>query len=361
MTLLEEVINNGRILVNGKKIEDIIEEFCYEDLFLHFFGKKITPLNRSRVRETLVEFNKDIIVKDVGNYRDFNAFMVSYILSPEFKEYVETVKENVVPLGIPTGSAPGLAITAHMTRLMGAYLGTEPLQGAETFSDLPFYDIQGRKPTNEEREVMRAMIVGLCSHGSTPASTHGLQTSAAVKNDLYLGYVGFINNAIGPLHFGALKNCMELYKRIDSTENVEEILTETLEEGGKVPGFGHRVHEIDPRVGPLKKIAGTNGFNGKYMEIFNHVSEFMRRQIRGAYPSGIYPNIDGINAALYLDMGFSPEITLGFVVQARTPHIIMHYDALYNGPCSPFVGLIRRDRLNRALNSSPEAEKIKVA
>ena len=149
-----------------------------------------------------------------------------------------------------------------------------------------------------------------------------------------------INSAIagaflsfGHKHAGAIEKTMELYQsKIDSlylTEdsNIDnkqiaslaiEIYNEYVLVNKKIPGFGHRYHNVDPRADKLMELVIKEGFIGPHIKLALAVEDlvFDKKQIR--------LNVDGANAAILSDLGFDPEQGLGVFMIGRLPGLIAH-------------------------------------
>jgi citrate synthase len=79
------------------------------------------------------------------------------------------------------------------------------------------------------------------------------------------------------------------------------LVAEARAAGNRLPGFGHRVHRIDPRTGTLFAMARNGGLAGDGIRVMEALEEALSRAVK---PLPI--NIDGALAAVLHDMGFSP-------------------------------------------------------
>jgi citrate synthase len=117
--------------------------------------------------------------------------------------------------------------------------------------------------------------------------------------------------AIGNEHGGAGELCMRLIAegleraRASGTSLeavASDMVTEARQEGRRLPGLGHRVHTVDPRVEVLFDLA----------RVGDQESDSVRfiRALHTAVAAAVKPmpiNIDGALAALLYDLGFPPE------------------------------------------------------
>jgi citrate synthase len=82
----------------------------------------------------------------------------------------------------------------------------------------------------------------------------------------------------------------------------EALVAEARADGRRLPGLGHRVHTVDPRVEVLFDLARQDGRDGGGVTFI--------RALQNAVAAAIKPmpiNIDGALAALLYDLGFPPE------------------------------------------------------
>ena len=97
---------------------------------------------------------------------------------------------------------------------------------------------------------------------------------------------------------------------ISIEEAARRITAEAKAQKRRLPGFGHRVHTLDPRTDVLFGMARESGVAGKGVAFMEALERRDREQIR---PLPI--NIDGALAAVLFDMGFpAPFGKLVFII-----------------------------------------------
>ena len=87
-----------------------------------------------------------------------------------------------------------------------------------------------------------------------------------------------------------------------------------------MPGFGHRLHNIDPRTAKLFSIAEKHGFKGKHIELCKALESALAEKLGKKLPI----NVDGAIAAVISDMGFDWQLGKGFFIISRVPGLIAH-------------------------------------
>ena len=200
------------------------------------------------------------------------------------------------------------------------------------YSDMVFLLLKGRLPTVGEGKIFNHVLVSFCDHGVTPPSTQTSRLIASSGSPINSAVAGALLS-FGNRHAGAIQRSMELYQSsINSVHLIDDsaidnkqiaslainIYNEYIGEDKKVPGFGHRYHNVDPRADKLMEIAIKEGFIGPHVKLALALEDllFEKKKIR--------LNVDGANAAILSDLGFDPELGLGVFMIGRIPGIIAH-------------------------------------
>lgn len=184
------------------------------------------------------------------------------------------------------------------------------LMTGRTFSDTIFLLHQGRLPTDTERALLDAILIGVADHGSGAPSCATARLALSGNRQSVSAAVAAGILAIGDDHGGAGSGCMEMIATglarakadslsVDAAANV--IVADVHAAGKRFAGFGHRVHTTDPRTGILFDMARKGGIAGDGVAFI----EAMERAIASAV-TPLPINIDGALAAVLHDMGFTP-------------------------------------------------------
>src|SRR5260370_19792291 len=95
----------------------------------------------------------------------------------------------------------------------------------------------------------------LAGHGMN-ASVFTARVIASPESDLGSCVVGAIGALKGPLHGGAPQLVMDMLDDIGTVDNIQPWIDRTLDTGGKLMGFGHRIYRTtDPRAEILREMA----------------------------------------------------------------------------------------------------------
>ncbi len=140
-------------------------------------------------------------------------------------------------------------------------------------------------------------------------------------------------NALDDIHGGAGQQCMELMKAIaaasggrDPTDDeVAVVIADWQAKHGKViPGFGHRWHQVDPRAVRLLALMQLAEGSGTISGLYGRIGSAIERVLTTGKGKPIPMNIDGVTAAIYLELGFDPEVGRGLFILSRSVGILAH-------------------------------------
>lgn len=202
------------------------------------------------------------------------------------------------------------------------------LIGKLTFADACFLVIRGDLPSKGEREVLDAMFVSLIDHGISPSSMI-VRMLSSCGTPIQAALAGGVSS-IADWHGGAGEQLAErLHTIVTDSHNSEDIETalaslvaEYAELGRRFEGFGHPQHsEGDPRVALLRRLAESHNVTGPHIKTLDGLT----RQIQEHTGKELRPNVNGIVAALLLDLGFPWQAVRGFVITPRTMGLTAHF------------------------------------
>lgn len=198
------------------------------------------------------------------------------------------------------------------------------------YQDMIYLLLKGNLPSVKESKIFNHVLVSFCDHGVTPPSTQTARLVASSGSPLNSAVAGALLS-FGYKHAGAIEKTMELYqskvsslhmtgdRNIDNKQ-IANLAIEIFNEyqGKKIPGFGHRYHSVDPRADKLMELVINEGFIGPHIKLALAIEDlvYQKKQIR--------LNVDGANAAILSDLGFTPDLGLGVFMIGRLPGIIAH-------------------------------------
>jgi citrate synthase len=196
------------------------------------------------------------------------------------------------------------------------------LMRTSTFTDLIFLLHHRRPPSDAERRVLDAILVGSADHGAGAPSCAAARLAASGNRQSASAAIAAGVLAIGDEHGGAGAACMELLAAglerarcesltIDAV--ADRIVEESMTENRRIPGFGHRVHTtIDPRVAVIFGLAEDGRLAGTGIRMARALERALQARSRP-----VPMNIDGALAAVLHDLGFPPRMGALLFIVAR--------------------------------------------
>jgi citryl-CoA lyase len=198
------------------------------------------------------------------------------------------------------------------------------LMGNKSFAETIFLVLKGELPTEAEAKMFEAILASSVDHGATPPSVLGARTVASGGNTLNAAVAGGVL-VIGDSHGGAIEQCAKFLQEYaamegDITGLAEKLVDNFVKEKKRLPGYGHRLHDVDPRTVRLFEIAKNLNFSGRHIELAIAVQKRFAEVKRKELPI----NVDGGIAAVISDMGFDWRLGKGFFIISRVPGLIAH-------------------------------------
>jgi len=229
--------------------------------------------------------------------------------------------ENMLKLSNPKWKTSITRVEPN--RLTTRGYSQEDLIGNISFPDMVYLLIKGEMPAKDESKMLESVLISFCDHGVTPPSTQAARLMASAGSPTHACVSGGLL-AFGKNHAGALESSMKIFQEgvRRYNEDIEaiafEIVNEFLERGNKIPGFGHRYHDEDPRAPRLLKLAKKYNCSKIHTELALSIQSILLEE------KNVRMNIDGANAGILSDMGFDWSIGTGIFMIGRLPAIIAH-------------------------------------
>jgi citrate synthase len=179
-----------------------------------------------------------------------------------------------------------------------------------TFTDVIALLHLGRLPSAGERRLLDAILIGVADHGAGAPSCAAARLAASGNRQSLSAAVAAGILTIGDEHGGAGSNCMEMIAAslgaasnhgLTPEQAAAQAVGEAVQAKRRLPGLGHRVHSIDPRVAVLFEMARAEQAAGDGIRFMTALEAETARRIKP-----IPMNIDGALAAVMHDMGFAP-------------------------------------------------------
>ncbi len=193
-----------------------------------------------------------------------------------------------------------------------------------SYAETVYLILKGELPSKAEAALMNAILVSSIDHGASPPSVLGTRTVISGGNSLNAAIAGGVL-VIGDTHGGAIEQSAKLLQELatkgDDLDHIASELVDWLKEQKmRMPGFGHRLHNVDPRTSKLFEIAERHGYKGKHIELCKAIEKALAEKLGKKLPI----NVDGAIAAVISDMGFDWRLGKGFFIISRVPGLLAH-------------------------------------
>ena len=202
-----------------------------------------------------------------------------------------------------------------------------------SYAEMVFLILKGRLPKENESKMFNHILVSFCDHGVTPPSTQAARIIASSGANLNNAVAGGLLS-FGKNHEGAIEKAMNLFQNSIKTLKLGEtdpddvnkkiarlaidIVNQYESKSRRIPGFGHRYHDKDPRAVRLLDLAILESAIGPHTKLALVIESILSER------KGICLNVDGVNAGLLSDMGFDSQMGLGIFMIGRLPGLIAH-------------------------------------
>ena len=157
--------------------------------------------------------------------------------------------------------ADAVSLAAKLPAIIASYWrfrnGQEPLAPRP---DLPpaanfLYLLDGRLPNGDRQRALETYLNTVVDHGLN-ASTFTARVIISTGSDLASAITGAIGALKGPRHGGAPGPALDTVLAIHRPEDARGYLSDLLDRGERLMGFGHRVYKVyDPRAAVLATAA----------------------------------------------------------------------------------------------------------
>jgi len=192
--------------------------------------------------------------------------------------------------------------------------------GRKSFGDVVYLLLSGELPEGNQGRMVEACLVAASEHSVVAPSVDAARFVASAGVPLQAAVAAGVTG-LGDHHGGAVDACARLL--LDAAEaggDVEGVARRLKEEDRRLPGFGHVVHDPDPRAARLMEVAGELGFRGRWCDL----AEELQGVTQAVFGKQLDMNVDGALAAILLELGLDWRLGKAFYVIARPPGFVAH-------------------------------------
>jgi citrate synthase len=200
----------------------------------------------------------------------------------------------------------------------------DELIGELSFTEMTYFAITGRRPTQAQTRILDAVLVTLMEHGLTPSAIAARMVYASTPESLQAGVsAGLL--AVGSVFVGTMEGCAALIERILTAPDGEGAALEIAEQYRSarkpIPGFGHHMHKPDdPRTPKLFALAESQGVPGNHIAALRTLSAAVDER----FGKHITVNATGAIGALLGEIDIPATIMRGIAVISRSAGLVAH-------------------------------------
>ena len=207
-----------------------------------------------------------------------------------------------------------IAIQARFPGILAAFFrlrsGQEPIKpkAGHNTAQSYLYQLFGNEPEERHWKPLDTYLVLLADHGMN-ASTFTARVIASTQSDLISALTGAVGALKGPLHGGAPSKVLDMLNAIGTAENVEGWLTNALDSGERLMGFGHRVYKAeDPRAEILREMAKTAS-DPDFFKLSKLTEDKALQMLNERKPGRrLYTNVEFYSAAVLAAVGLPGDM-----------------------------------------------------
>ncbi|MCH9670272.1 MAG: citryl-CoA lyase [Gammaproteobacteria bacterium] len=206
------------------------------------------------------------------------------------------------------------------------------LIGNVTFAGAMFLMLQGRLPSTPENKLLDALLVASIEHGIAPPSmvsrcfaSYGTSIQAAVGGGVlaFGDRMGGLGEQLAKLLFECVQaHGLRAGEQKPIAAAATAMVQEHNENRARLPGFGIPLHGADPRAPHVLDIARSQGLFGVHCELAVELESALASARGGRR---VPMNLDGVGAAVILDLGFDWQAARLFLITPRTVSMGAHY------------------------------------
>jgi citrate synthase len=339
----------GKLVYRGYDIHELAGKASFEEVaYLLWNGRLPTGAELADLLRTL------------GEQRPLPGRVIDVIRAiPASAEPMDALRTGVSALGAGDSEwfddtpdlTEAVTLTAKFPGILAAFFrhrqGLAPVEPKVEHNTAQsyLYQLFGREPDEKHWRPLEVYLTLLADHGMN-ASTFTARVIASTGSDLCSTITGAIGALKGPLHGGAPSKVLDMLEAIGTAENVDAWLTQALDRGDRLMGFGHRVYKAeDPRAEILRGMA-REASTPEFFELSRRTEERALAMLHERKPDRrLYTNVEFYSAAVLSAVGlpgdmFTPTFAVSRVV-GWTAHVL---EQVANNrlirPQSEFIGPI---------------------
>jgi citrate synthase len=321
----------GTLVYRGYTIDDLAHNACFEEV-LHLLWHGALP-SRSEIESFRASMAADRHLEDdvqrlVRALAEADQAPMAALQTVVSSLSAYDPDADADPTDDAATLRKGRRITAKMPTALAAFArirdGKDPVDPRDDLGHAAnfLYMLNNEEPDDVLAETFDMALVLHADHGLN-ASTFSAMVTASTLADVHSAVTSAIGTLSGGLHGGANQNVMRMLKEVDAADQdpVDWVKT-ALEEGRRVPGFGHRVYNVkDPRakiLGEKSEELGEAAGDQKWYEMSAQIEAYISEE------KGLAPNVDFYSASTYYQMGIPIDLYTPIFAMSRVGGWVAH-------------------------------------
>jgi citrate synthase len=325
--------DEGELVYCGYSIDDLAREASYEEvLYLLWHGHLPDEAELEGFADWMADERTiaDGVHETIDNLAaaDENPMAALRTIVSTLSAYDPDARAEAEPENEAANLRKACRITAKIPTALAAFVRRRDDQApVAPRQDLGhaanfLYMLNGEEPDEVLAETFDMALVLHADHGLN-ASTFSAMVTCSTLADLHSGVTAAIGTLSGSLHGGANQDVMRMLKEVDdSSKDPLDWVVDALDNGRRVPGFGHRVYNVkDPRARILSEKSeslGEAAGDTRWYEMSTTIEEYLGEQ------KGLAPNVDFYSASTYYQMGIPVDIYTPIFAMSRAGGWIAH-------------------------------------
>lgn len=322
-TILSDVDGkNGRLIVRGVSLDDLVSSSSYEDvlglLFEGFFA--LPPSMQAALGAA-----RCAVFDHVGAA---DAALLALPPVDCMRALLARLEDgNDLHAALALVAAPAVFIPALLRLKSGRpAIAPDPSLGhaADTLRML-----SGVTPTDQQTAALDTYLVTVADHGLN-ASTFAARVVASTKAGLTSSVLAALSALKGPLHGGAPGPVLDMLDAAASPAQAPAWIAAELARGERLMGFGHRVYRVrDPRADALKSavrlLATAGAIDPARFALAETLERSALEQLKAKKPDRpLDTNVEFYTALLLEALGFPREAFTGVFAMGRVGGWLAH-------------------------------------
>ncbi len=319
----------GELVVRGIPIGDLARNATYEEtVYLLLHGQLPTAEERAALRA------------DLATRREISDEVRAVLrrAAREERPAIDALRMGVAAASLGRDPHDSMAearrLIAVFPTIVAAYWryrqGNEPVAPRDDLRHATnfLYMLTGKDPSPAQVAGLETYLNTVAEHGLN-ASTFTARVVVSTESDLVSAATAAVGTLKGPLHGGAPGPVLEMLREVSETGDAGGYVQETLANGERLMGFGHRVYRVrDPRAAVLEAAADRvygDADDADFLETVKEFEDVARDQLAEHVPDRrLETNVEFYTALVLAGIDIPRELFTALFASSRVAGWMAH-------------------------------------